>query len=251
MKIKLLAAFILTASIASAQDIKFGVKAGLNLSKNSTSGTNPFVTSTDIKPGFIIGGVIAFDINEKFTIQPEILFVTEGGKQSYVGIISDTSRPTTYDYSQNISLNSLVIPIMVKYNISKSISIDAGPQIGYILSAKSKLDINTANGGKIYGDNDLSSSSSVLFSDFSNNKVTLTHDYQLSKLNFGFNLGGTYNLDNGLFIQARFNLGLTSFVKNANLLAGVDEDSVVIEPKLKGSELKNSNFQLTLGYNFK
>ena len=247
MKIKLLVTLLLVVAISNAQNIKFGIKGGLNVSTISVSGNKSVDLKTSPAIGFLIGGVAEFKLNEKISIQPELLYSTHSGKQSYKDFFLGSIQ--TYDYTQTVTLSSISLPVMVKYNFTKNISIEAGPQIGYLLSARSNFTFVTAN-ATISGNGDLSNSQTLVFSSQANKSVNLTHDYQLTKLSFGLNLGGTYSLDNGLFLQARYNLGLTSFSKNANVLSGKDDSGFVPEPRFNGTEMTNSNFQFTLGYNF-
>lgn len=122
---------------ANAQSTRFGVKGGLNIS-NFTG------YQEDVKSlaGFHIGGFAEIKVAKKFAIQPEFLFSTQGTTiEGYNG-----------DSNTNVKVNYLNIPILAKYYITDAFSIEAGPQIGFLLSAKSRgEDINDLFKSTDYG----------------------------------------------------------------------------------------------------
>lgn len=96
MKKLLVVAVVLSAFIYNSQaQTKFGVKAGfLNLSaKIEVDDEGSF---SDSEAGFFIGGVVDIEINESFSIQPELLY-------------------------GNVDENSLLyIPILAKFDVSET-----------------------------------------------------------------------------------------------------------------------------------
>ncbi|MFG4004574.1 porin family protein [Flavobacterium aquidurense] len=122
---------------ANAQSTRFGVKGGLNIS-NFTG------YQEDVKSlaGFHIGGFAEIKLAKKFAIQPEFLFSTQGTTiEGYNG-----------DSNTNVKVNYLNIPILAKYYITGAFSVEAGPQIGFLLSAKSRgEDINDLFKSTDYG----------------------------------------------------------------------------------------------------
>ena len=250
MKSKLfLTVLVLVSIAATAQKTKFGAKAGLNVSVLSLSGNIPSGGQTSAKTGFVVGATAEFEISKKFGVQPELLFSTDGGTYNYTNSFAGSG--SVYSYSQSISTNSLTLPVIAKYYVTNDLSIDGGFQLSYILSAKSELNFNS-NGFTITGNNDMNNNQSNLSTNSGPQNLIINHDYELNKLNFGLVLGTTYNLKNGLFFQARYNLGLTNFTKNANVLAGKESVSGSSgDDRYKGANLKNSAFQLTVGYKFK
>ncbi|MEN2487959.1 porin family protein [Flavobacterium sp. B11] len=156
-KILLLAVFtVLGFANVNAQEIKFGAKAGLNFSTVNGSNTNNigYVTS------YHVGVVSEIPISDKFSFQPEIMYSRQG-----------------YTFNNDIvAMNYLNIPLMGKYYVTKGLSLEAGPQIGFLLSAK-------------------------------NEGVKVTNSY--TTFDFGANFGIGYKLENGLNFSARYNLGIT------------------------------------------
>ncbi|HSD08161.1 porin family protein, partial [Flavobacterium sp.] len=140
----------------NAQEIKFGAKAGFNLA--SISGDN--TKGTDAVTSFNFGVLAEIPISEKFSFQPELMYSGQG-----------------YSFNDNtVALNYLNVPLMAKYYVAKGLSIEAGPQIGFLLSAK--------------------------------NESTNVKD-SFNTFDFGLNFGLGYKFKNGFNLGARYNLGLT------------------------------------------
>jgi hypothetical protein len=157
-KILLLAVVtVLGFTNVNAQEIKFGAKGGLNFA--SISGNNS--TGSDMVTSFNFGVLSEISISDKFSFQPELMYSGQG-----------------YSFNDNtIALSYLNIPLMGKYYLTKGLSIEAGPQIGYLLSAK--------------------------------NESTNVKD-TFKKVDFAANLGIGYKLENGLNFGARYNFGLSN-----------------------------------------
>ena len=140
----------------NAQEIKFGAKGGLNFA--SIGGDN--TKDTDVVTSFNFGLLSEIPISEKFSFQPELMYSGQG-----------------YSFKDDtIALSYLNIPLMGKYYLTKGLSVEAGPQIGFLFAAK-------------------------------NDKTDVKDSF--NTFEFGVNFGLGYTLDNGLNFGARYNLGLT------------------------------------------
>jgi hypothetical protein len=128
-KLTLTISILLLALYSYAQGISAGVKAGLNISNQNVSWNGSSI-DTKAKVGIHLGGYAVIMLIENFGIQPEILFSMQGAKYP--------------DYDGKTMFNYLNIPILARYNINEMFSVHAGPQIGFLLSAKSE-----DNGDKI------------------------------------------------------------------------------------------------------
>ncbi len=158
---------VLVIGIAKAQEVKFGVKGGLNfmnISGNQGSGTG--------KVGYHVGGLVEFKLSDKFAIQPELLYSTTGTKENVFGV----------EFKSTLSYINL--PIMAKYFVVKGLSIEAGPQIGYLASSKMTTDLTYDVMGNSY-----------------------------QKVDYGMNVGAGYELDNGLMFQVRYYAGMANISK--------------------------------------
>lgn len=149
-----------------AQEIKLGVKGGLNFA--SVIGDN--AGSFDTVTAFNFGVMAEIPITEKFSFQPEALFSGQGYSLK--------------DINNNVvALNYLNVPLMGKYYVTKGLSLEAGPQIGFLLSAK-------------------------------NESVDIKDSFH--SLDYGVNVGVGYKLNNGLNFGIRYNAGLSDINKANN-----------------------------------
>lgn len=128
MKTKLLSilALMLISSSLFSQGITFGLKAGANMGKiDGQSFDNAY------NLGYHVGAFVTLG-SGKWSIQPEVLF-----NQVNTDTASDFNQITQLHDVGQIQLRYLSIPIMLNYNLSNILAIQAGPQFG-ILMDKSK-----------------------------------------------------------------------------------------------------------------
>ena len=168
-KIILFVVAILAFGYADAQKTQFGVKAGVNFA--TLTGDAPGASS---KVGFNVGGFAEIKISTKFSIQPELLYSTQGAKVESEGVNVD------------FNLSYLNIPVMAKYYVSPKFSLEAGPQIGFLMSAK----------GKTMGE-------SVDIKDFFNST------------DFGINIGAGYDFTNQFSGGIRYNFGISNIAADS------------------------------------
>lgn len=189
---------------ANAQSIKFGLKAGLNVS--SLSGTSAAMSSAY---GVHAGGLVEFKILDKFAIQPEVLFSTQGAKSEETtnfgtGIENQTS---------NIHLAYINIPLMAKYFVVQGLFVELGPQCSFLIDAKNKKETITTIGTSV-----------ATISETENIKKTLK-DFDISA-----NVGVGYDILNKVIVQARYSIGLSNindtYSANSNIKNGVLQVSV-------------------------
>lgn len=117
-KIMLTALAVMSFVFANAQEIKFGVKGGVNFANLEQDANGSSLT------GFNAGGFAEIKLSEKFTLQPEVLYSTQGSDFSEDG------------YSDKLKLSYLNVPVMAKFYVIQKLNVEVGPQIGFLLSAK-------------------------------------------------------------------------------------------------------------------
>lgn len=116
------AAFILFSAIATAQGFHVGAKVGANLDK-----INGQAFKDGYNLGYHLGGFMEIDFSKSIGIQPEILF-------------SQTNTKATDDLGEifkpgdNIKLNYLNIPVLLRVNASKLLTLNAGPQFSILMN---------------------------------------------------------------------------------------------------------------------
>lgn len=191
--VSLMALFLLSSCACH----RFGVKTGMNLASINGDDTD----NLDSRVAFFFGGFAELCVTDEFSVQPELLYSMQGAKYS-----------ESEGYDGKFKFDYLNIPVMGRYYVSDAFSIEAGPQIGFLLSAKDEYDLI---GGGESGEEDVK-------------------DW-VSSTDFGANVGLGYQFENGLNLGARYYLGLS----NINDFDGSDD-------------YKNQNgvLQISVGFRF-
>ncbi len=112
-----------------AQEIKWGVKAGLDLATikvKHSAGLDlgdidldewdidmPSGSTSTSETGFFVGGFAEFSLSDKFNLQPEFLYVSLPNDASFISV-----------------------PVLFKYGIAEQFHLMAGPSFNYFLNAK-------------------------------------------------------------------------------------------------------------------
>lgn len=125
MKYLFSALFFLGLILPAQAQLSYGVKAGLNVTKISFS-NDDFKTS--FQPGFHLGGLVNYAFNNRFSVQGEVFYSAEGGKEKH---ISSGNKG-------NINMGYIQVPVLARIVFAERFFGLAGPQIGILLSAKEK-----------------------------------------------------------------------------------------------------------------
>jgi opacity protein-like surface antigen len=157
------AAAVFAFGMTNAQEARFGAKGAVNFAT---------ITGQDgakNKVGFAIGGFAEIKVSDKFAVQPELMYSIQGAKSE----------------GGSLELNYINIPVMGKFMVTEEISLQAGPQLGILMSATAKSDAGGSN-------------------DFKD---------QTKGIDFGLNFGAGYNIGEDMMIDLRYNLGLSQIEK--------------------------------------
>ncbi|MGL2994746.1 porin family protein [Flavobacterium sp. TSSA_36] len=130
-KMIIVAAFALLGSWnTQAQLLHFGAKAGINYA--NLTGSEIIVNKENYKSEAIssyhIGLLAEIKLTEKFGVQPELLYSTQGA--SYKNAIKEFTNELGY----------LSIPVMAKIYLNNTFSLELGPQASFLLSEKKNVD---------------------------------------------------------------------------------------------------------------
>jgi len=140
MKKLLFAALLVAGSFSvSAQDTKFGVKAGVDLASVKVD-LGPLGDASESYTGFFVGGFANIGVSESFSVQPELLYV---------------SLPDDFSF--------LNIPVMAKFKFD-DFSVFAGPDLNYFLNAEEdqfKVNVGVGAGYQITENIDVSAKYSM------------------------------------------------------------------------------------------
>ncbi|HZW78114.1 MAG TPA: porin family protein [Flavobacteriaceae bacterium] len=173
----LLAAFAFMAFTATqAQEVRLGIKGGYNLA-NLTGD----VGDAKARSAFHIGGLVEVPVSEQFSVQPEILYSSQGAEYTGSFTGADNSKITA-------KLDYIQVPVMAKFYAVDGFALEVGPQVSFLTSATGKIETTVGD-------------------------VTVNHEEDLEnfkKVDFGVGLGASYRIPMGVFFGARYNFGLTN-----------------------------------------
>ena len=110
----------LLSTLTTQAQIKFGVKAGLNLANL----TGDDVGDVKMNTNFYGGALVQVPVGKMFAVQPELIYSGQGAKSNIDG--------TDVKYN----LGYLNVPVLFKYVHSSGFFAATGPQIGFLLSGK-------------------------------------------------------------------------------------------------------------------
>ena len=142
-----------------AQETHFGLKAGVNIASVDISNGANFAS----KAGLHLGGLAHIHITQHFALQPELVYSMQGGK----------------DGNEKLKLNYINIPVLAQYMTHERLRLQTGPQLGFLTSAKSKID-----------------------------EVETDVKKDLSSIDFSWVFGVGYLFPSGFGVDARYNLGI-------------------------------------------
>lgn len=109
-KFNLLFIVVFISSVLVAQESKYGVKAGLNLS--SISSDDLPENAQDARIGFMFGFLAEYALQGNLSLQPEVHYSAQGNKE------------------EDFRANYLNVPISLKYRFSDYVAAHIGPQLG-------------------------------------------------------------------------------------------------------------------------
>ena len=108
---------LLSFQFSQAQLLKIGLKAGANYANIESS-----KLQTDAITNYHAGLVLNFKVSEKFSLQPEILYSTQGA--TYKNLVDEVKAELGY----------ITVPVMAKIGLGKTFSLELGPQFSWLAS---------------------------------------------------------------------------------------------------------------------
>lgn len=163
--------FLGTAASIQAQLLKIGVKAGVNFANQTGDASFEGIEfDKDGITSYHAGLVAEIKLLDRFAVQPELLYSTQGASYKSAG----------QEFKNE--LGYLSIPVMAKFYLSDSFSLEVGPQASFLLSERNDFDIENGE-----------------------------------TFEFGVNAGLGFKITENFFIQGRYGLGLTDASKNADV----------------------------------
>jgi hypothetical protein len=200
-KFVLLVAFALFVFNSNAQDrptkdpyaLTIGIIAGVNFASLTGDNTNNQSSLT----GFHAGAVVDIPFADGFSVQPGLVYSAQGAEY-------EDSEEDGISYDGKFKLDYLNVPLIVKYEVADGFTLEAGPQIGFNISAKDEYESPEDSGEEDIED--------------------------FKSIDFAASVGLGYTMASGLNIGARYNIGLTelddSDVEPENWKNGVVQISI-------------------------
>ncbi len=195
---KKLLQLIAISSFAFSFSQSFGVKGGLNLTTINNEGWD----DTNVKVGYYAGLYMHAPVNEVFSIQPELIYNSVGAKYN------------NGSNAHTLTLNYIAVPIMFQFELIPQFYVEAGPQMGFLVSNKDKYE----SGSKT---------------------TTVTDSDRFNSFDLSLGLGAGIKIKNGLKLTARYLAGFTDINKNGETSLESNDE-----------KLRNSGFQIGLQYGF-
>ena len=188
----LIAALAVFGMSQTNAQVKFGVKAGPQLTNLIGDGTSD---EREAKVGVNVGGYANIRFSEQLAFQPELLYSLQGNKYSDEYEIAGTRTKI----ENNANLSYINVPLMLKWYAYEGLNFEFGPQIGFNVGNKNKT-------------------TTIV----SNNEGTVTTETEgdikdIETVDFGLNIGAGYELPMGLNFGLRYSHGLTDIVKDSDI----------------------------------
>lgn len=241
-KLLLSASVILLATGAFAQTTtgttsRFGIKAGVNLSKIHSSGDNESAYNDNAKNnvGYTVTAFGDFGVANNFFIQPGISLQNKGVKFEGTGATTVGSTTTTTTSSFKTNVMAIEVPINAVVNIptgnSGAVQISAGPYVGFNISGKNKGTTTTTT-----VNNNTNSSVTSTSSNDRDLSFGSANDKDQGSTDFGANFGLAYRTSSGFLVGANYGLGLTDLTPK--------------DRQPNSNKFTNRTLGFTVGYSF-
>lgn len=132
LKVLFVLLFAIFSSLTFAQDSKTGLKVGLKAGINYANYTGSDV-NTQALTSFHAGLVLEAKIFKNFSLQPELLYSTQGAKIDNLG-----------EEFKN-ELGYISIPVLAKFYLNDELSLELGPQVSFLVSERNNISANDSN----------------------------------------------------------------------------------------------------------
>ena len=209
LKVFLAAAAVMFSVSSFAQDINFGVKAGVNFSNMGGKADGKTVEDVKMIPGINLGAYADFNFTDMLALETGLQFEQKGYK--FEKSFEELGRK--YKYTDKYIINYFTIPVNLRANLAvgdNNLYFLAGPTFGIGLSGKDKWEYEK-DGEKESDD------TSLKFGDSTGNEFEDGDD--LHRMNIGLLFGAGFEMSNNLGIRVSYDLGLS------NLMPGGDSDN--------------------------
>lgn len=170
--ISTLFAVLLISGVTNAQHVDIGIKGGVNA--YTIKGDNN--ANFDTKTSFHLGLIGHIHLANQFALQPELVYSVQGAQNGVAG------------QDVKLNLNYLNVPLLFQYMFDNGFRLQAGPQLGFLVSAKSGVN---------------------------ENNIDVKDDFE--SMDLGLGMGASYvNPATNFGVDLRYNYGLSNINKNGS-----------------------------------
>ena len=230
-KIISILALVFLTIVSSAQSlipIKYGIKAGLNLSSlniSSIEGVNP--TDNSSQTGIAAGFIVHIPLSDEWFINPEVLYSQKGAKFNYAFTHDyEINQRDEYKTTNQITLSYVELNPTISYKATDKLALNFGPSVSFLIGediTPQDLERDNANTAHILTDGLVETAS----------------------LDVGLNLGISYFFTEHFFVDSRV---YTGFLEVASATQPYEE--IINNNPDPDYTLKNSAIVLSLAYLF-
>jgi hypothetical protein len=194
--------------LTAQQEFYYGPKVGISASHLlfSGDGTEVLKENSGLAMNTHIGGFVEIVLSEFFSIQPELMYSVKGAR------FRDNAAE---DYKSAFVYKYLTLPVIAKYYATEKISIEGGPYVSYLLSAKN-VEVN-----------------GIFSSNYGSEAAAIDLKDDRNPLDVGVALGVGYITKTGFYLSTRYEYGLMNSYKSTEF------------PDVK---MNNGNIMLSAGF---
>jgi hypothetical protein len=174
----------LSNSVNAQEYWNFGVKGGVNFTNMTSNGFK----DKNSRTGFHLGVLAEIPVGDRFSMQPEVLYSTQGTEATRMFSGDRIHGEYQLDYIQ--------VPVIAKFYVIDGLALEAGPSFNFLVEEEY---------------------------DFEDNGISLEQDSELgSTFELGGAVGASYKFNNGFFLNGRYALGFTDAFDDSNF----DSDAI-------------------------
>lgn len=144
----------------------FGVKGGVNFTNMTSDGFE----DNNSRTGFHLGVLAEIPVSDRFSVQPEVLYSTQGTEDEFGG------------FKDEYKLDYIQIPVIAKIYLVDALALEVGPSFNFLVNEEYRLE---------------------------SNRLIFTANPEASTFELAGTAGLSFNFNNGFFINGRYLQGFT------------------------------------------
>ena len=213
-----------TFSLQPRIGMNVGTLSGLASNVIRDNRGNTYRGETTYSIGIAAGVEAEYQFSTKLSVAAGLLYSMQGTKYDDIATSGATHHLGMKDWK--IQLGYLNVPVIANLYLAKGCALKAGVQLGFLVNDRVKV--------IAYEPDEFEEKFDESYNDFYKSEIEAGRMSNISKFDLSIPLGISYEFDNHLVIDARYNLGLTK----------------VTDEKYANKKSKNQVIQVTVGYKF-